>query len=215
MSEPAQVRVPLNRIRKATAKAMAVSAGIPQFTIERDVATAPLVELRARRKAAGLPGTVSDFLVAACAHALRDHPHVNASFDGDELVVHPQINVGTAVALDDGLIVPCVIDADCRSLAELAAERQRLDASARTGSLKPREIFSTTFTISNLGPLGVDRFRALVTPPQTAILAVGRLTETMSVSLSCDHRSIDGAPAARFLAAISDRLEEPAWQEQL
>jgi pyruvate dehydrogenase E2 component (dihydrolipoamide acetyltransferase) len=210
-----ETRLPLNRIRRATAKAMRASADVPQFTLDRDVATASLTELRARHKDAGLPGTISDFLVAACAHALRDHPHLNASFDDDSLVLHPDVNVGTAVALDDGLIVPCVVGADRRSLAELAAERQRLDAAARAGSLKPNEIFATTFTISNLGPLGVDRFRALVTPPQAAILAVGRFGETVSLALSCDHRAVDGAPAARFLATIATRLEETAWLEDL
>jgi pyruvate dehydrogenase E2 component (dihydrolipoamide acetyltransferase) len=215
MSQHEETRVPLNRIRKATAKAMVASAAVPQFTLERDIPTAALVALRARRKSAGLPGSFSDFLVAACAHALREHPHLNASFDDDALVLHPDVNVGSAIALDDGLIVPCIVKADRRSLAELASERQRLDAAARGGSLKPQEIFATTFTISNLGPLGIDRFRALVTPPQAAILAVGSFRETVSVSLSCDHRAVDGAPAARFLGAIADRLEDPAWQEEL
>jgi pyruvate dehydrogenase E2 component (dihydrolipoamide acetyltransferase) len=203
------VRVPLNRIRRATAKAMQASAAVPQFSLERDVATEPLVELRAKRRTSGEAGTITDFIVAACAHALPDHRGLNASFDEDAVVLHGDVNIGLAVALDDGLIVPCIVNADRLGLAELATERERLDAAARAGSLKPHEIFSTTFTISNLGTLGVDRFRALVAPPQAAILAVGAVRETVSLTLSCDHRAVDGAPAARFLRAVAEHLEAP------
>ena len=154
---------------------------------------------------------------AACARSLVDHQHVNASFDRDAIIRHPSINVAVAVSLDDGLIAPSIQDADRLTLTELAAERLRLTDAAQAGTLTPHETLSATFTISNLGPLGVRRFRALVVPPQAAILAVGMITPEAlcSLSLSCDHRVVDGAPAARFLMEVSARLEHPQWIEQL
>lgn len=226
---PAEVeREPLGQIRRATAKVMTASAAVPQFTLERAVAAAPLLELREEIKAASGSASLSDFLVAACAHSLRSHPYLNASFDDDAVVHRPQINVGNAIAIDDGLVAPCIEEADTLGLEELAAERKRLLESARAGTLTPAELLNATFTISNLGPFGVDRFRALVTPPQSAILAVGALTpgvvandgeyalgQTINLSLSCDHRVVDGAPAAEFLAEIASRLGDPAWMLDL
>ena len=145
----------------------------------------------------------------ACARALREHPGVNASFGEDCVIVHERVNIGLALALDDGLTVPVILDADARGLEGLAAERLRLAEAARTRALRAEEIFAGTFSISNLGPLGVDRFQALVLPPQAAILAVGSLRETVSLSGSFDHRAVDGAPAARFLATVARLLAEP------
>ena len=147
----------------------------------------------------------------ACARALREHPGVNASYGDDCVIVHERVNIGLALALDDGLTVPVILDADTRTLEGLASERLRLAEAARTRSLRPEEIFAGTFSISNLGPLGVDRFQALVLPPQAAILAVGSLRDTVSLSGSFDHRAVDGAPAARFLATIASLLAEPGW----
>ena len=128
----------------------------------------------------------------------------------------PRINIAHAVATDDGLTVPCLHDADRRSLANLARLRADLDARARAGRLRPEELFDTTFTISNLGPLGVRRFQALVLPPQAAILAVGAPYDgEISLVLTVDHRVLDGAPAARFLGSVADRVSEPAWMEAL
>src|SRR5581483_3590314 len=147
-----------------------------------------------------LGGSITDVLTAACARALRAHPGVNASFDGDAIVRHREINVGLAVALDDGLLSPAILRADELDLAALAEERTRLVAAARAGRLSGAELSAATFTISNLGPFGIDRFQSLVVPPQAAILAVGaiRADATVSLCLSCDHRVLDGAPVARF-----------------
>lgn len=217
-------RVPLNRIRRATARAMTASAAVPQFTLDRSVRVDALMQLRERRRAAGQDGSVSDLITAAVAAALRRHPDVNASFDGDAIVRHEQINVGLAIALEDGLVVAAIHDADSHSVSDLAAERRRLDAAARAGRLRPEETMDSTFTISNLGPLEIDRFQAVVVPPQAAILAVGAARpalvpgsdppvwgRAMALTVTCDHRVLDGAPAARFLATVTDSLESPDW----
>jgi pyruvate dehydrogenase E2 component (dihydrolipoamide acetyltransferase) len=210
-----QGRRPLTRMRRSIVKAMEASALVPQFTVERDVDVAPLAHRRERY--AGSGAGLSDVLVAASARALVAHPEVNASFDTDAIVEHDVRNIGLAIALPDGLIAPAIKDADALTLPEIAGERRRLAAAAAAGTLGPDDLFSTTFTISNLGPLGVRRFRALVVPPQAAILAVGAITERdeLSLALSCDHRVLDGAPAARFLAAVAELLEAPGWADEL
>jgi len=212
----ADERVPLSRMRRAIVATMSLSAQTPQFTLDRTVDLSRLVSLRAELAAAGAPVSVSDVLTAACARALRAHPMVNASFDEDAIVVHSRVNIGLAVALPEGLVSPAIFDADRLSLAELAAERQRLRDGAMAGKLRGEALFGATFTISNLGTYGVDRFRALVIPPQAAILAVGALqtrgeSSAMQVSLSCDHRVLDGAPAAEFLGTVAKALEHPDW----
>ena len=204
-------RVELTGLRRGTVRSMSVSAVVPQFTLQRDVPTAGLREVRNALKRGDGPATLTDVMTMACARALREHPGVNASYTEDCVIVHERINVGLALALDDGLTVPVILDADARTLAELATERLRLAEAARTRALRTEEIFAGTFSISNLGPLGVDRFQALVLPPQAAILAVGSLRETVSLSASFDHRAVDGAPGARFLAAIARLLEKPGW----
>jgi pyruvate dehydrogenase E2 component (dihydrolipoamide acetyltransferase) len=163
------------------------------------------------------PPSYADVVVAAVARALADHPQLNASFAEDAILVHTVCNVAIGIALADGLIAPAIRGADTLDLAAIAAERRRLTAAAEGGSLTPEEIFSPTFTVSNLGPFGVRRFRALVVPPQAAILALGALTASseISLSLSCDHRVVDGAPAARFLGDVVERLQAPAWLDDL
>lgn len=206
----------LSRLRRATVKVVERSATVPQFTVERPVPAAPLLELRAGRKERGLGGSVSDMLAAACAAALREHPEANGRYEEGAIVLNPAINLAHAIALDEGLTVPCIHGADELSLAGLAERRVDLDERARSGRLAPEELFDTTFTISNLGPLGVRRFQALVLPPQAAILAVGAVHDgEISLVLSSDHRVLDGAPAALFLGAIARRLEEPSWMERL
>jgi pyruvate dehydrogenase E2 component (dihydrolipoamide acetyltransferase) len=212
----ADERVPLSRMRRAIVATMSLSAQIPQFTLDRTVDLTQLVARRSELAARGTPVSVTDVLTAACARALRAHPALNASFDEDAIVIHGRVNVGLAVAVPGGLVSPAIFDADRLTLAELAAERQRLRDGAVAGKLRGEVLFGATFTISNLGTYGIDRFRALVIPPQTAILAVGALRQhdgapVMSLSLSCDHRVIDGAPAAEFLGTIAEALEQPAW----
>src|SRR6476469_11109716 len=204
-------RVELTGLRRGTVRSMSVSAVVPQFTLQRDVATEGLREVRKALKRGAGAATLTDVITMACARALREHPGVNSSYGDDCVMLHERINIGLALALDDGLTVPVILDADARSLEGLASERLRLAEAARDRSLRPEEIFAGTFSISNLGPLGVDRFQALVLPPQAAILAVGSLRETVSLSGSADPRTDDSAPAARPLATIARLLAEPGW----
>ena len=220
MSAPAAAAtlVPLTRLRKAIAKTMTASALVPQFTVEQDVPFDEVQWWRRRQwKADGVRVSVADVLVAATARALRAHPGVNASWTDDGVLLHADVNVGVAVALPDGLVAPAVFRTDALSLPELAAERRRLTAAARAGQLTPGELLSATFTVSNLGTFGVSRFRALVVPPQAAILAVGGLRPdgTVTLALSCDHRVLDGAPGAEFLRDLTRSLVEPAWLDDL
>lgn len=204
-------RVELTNLRRGTVRSMSVSAVVPQFTLQRDVPTAGLRDLRRALKSSGRGATLTDVITMACARALREHPAVNASYGDDCVIEHERVNIGLALALEHGLTVPVIMDADTRTLEGLSSERLRLADAARVRSLRPEEIFAGTFSISNLGPLGVDRFQALVLPPQAAILAVGSLRDTVSLSASFDHRAVDGAPGARFLATIARLLAEPAW----
>ena len=215
MSEPS--RRPLSRMRRAIAKSMTASALVPQFTIECDARLGLLAAWRDEVAASGARISYSDAIVAAAARALRSHPVLNSSFADDAILEHGEVNVGFALDLPEGLIAPAIRRADTLSLPELAAERARLAAAARDGTLTPDDVFSATFTVSNLGPLGVRRFRALVVPPQAAILALGAVTDEwlMSLSLSCDHRVVDGAPAARFLTELVGLLEDPVWLDEL
>lgn len=199
-------RVPLTPMRRAIAELMTASAQVPQFTLEATVS----VDRRKR----SLEVSYSTVVLATCARILREFPVVNSSFDGDSLIEHADINIGIAVALEHGLIVPVIRHADRRTLGELDGERRRLVGAAREESLGANDLIGGTFSVSNLGPLGIERFRALVLPPQAAILAVGAVRQDrLALSLSCDHRVLDGEPAARFLTGIVDRLEHLDWLE--
>jgi pyruvate dehydrogenase E2 component (dihydrolipoamide acetyltransferase) len=198
-------------MRRAIAKSMTASAAIPQFAIEMVLNAAPLTEARRRASVDSRP-SYADAVVASAAVALRDHPWLNASLGAEGIVRHEEINVAIAIAIDGGLVSPAIEDADRLSPVQLAAERIRLTASAHAGTLSPRELLSATFTVSNLGPLGVRRFNALVIPPQVAILATGALErDEIALTLSVDHRVVDGAPAARFLGQIRSQLEDRDW----
>lgn len=215
----AEHREPLSRMRRAIAERMSLSAReVPQFAISRDV---DMSAANDRRVAAG--ASYTDVIVAACAQALRTHPRLRARFDGDALVVVEGVHVGIAVAVADGLIVPVIRDADRKDLAALSREREELERGARSGKLRADALSGGVFTVSNLGPQGVDRFTALVNPPEAAILAVGRVADRvvvrdgapavrpmLSLTLSVDHRVADGAAAARFLAEVAERLESGA-----
>jgi pyruvate dehydrogenase E2 component (dihydrolipoamide acetyltransferase) len=196
-------------MRRTIARTMTISAGIPQFTIEREVDTTALATSRGS-------ASITDLLIAACARGLRSHPRLNASYTEDGILEHDAVNVGLAINLTDGLIVPAIMDADRLDLRAIASERERLTAAANAGRLRPEEVLNTTFTISNLGPVGVRRFQALVVPPQAAILAVGAVTpeQRMSLCLSCDHRIVDGLPAALFLRDVVEYLERPPPREE-
>ncbi len=204
--------VPLTRLRSAVAKTVTASAAIPQFTVEYDVEVAAMAAVRPQ-----LPPSVSytDMVHAAAARALTRHRRLNASWADHGIVEHASINLGFALAMEsqDGLVVPSILGADRLSPAELAERRRTLTEAAREGRLKPVDVFSTTFTVSNLGPTGVSRFRALVLPPQAAILAVAATSArgTMTLALSCDHRVVDGLPAALFLRDVAELLQDPSW----
>ena len=209
-------REPLSRMRRAIAERMTRSVREqPQFSISRDVDMSAANEARTKAGA-----SYTDAIVAACAKALRDHPRLRGRIEDDALVISDAIHVGIAIALDDGLLVPVLRDADRKDLSELARERERLEQHARAGRLAQHELGGAVFTVSNLGTLGVDRFTAIVNPPEAAILALGRVTDRViakdgsalvrpvaTLTLSVDHRVADGATAARYLTAVAERLE--------
>jgi len=209
-------REPLSRMRRAVAEAMTRSVReAPQFSISRDV---DMGNADRRRKAAG--ASYTDVIVSAAAKALRAHPRLRSRLDGDALVTTERIDVGIAIALDAGLIVPVVRDAETKGLAALKDERERLEAAVRSGHAPGDAFGGAAITVSNLGTLGVDRFTAIVNPPEAAILAVGRVADRVTVvggaptvrpiaslTLSVDHRVADGADAARYLADVVKELE--------
>ena len=195
----------------------------PHFYLVREVNVARLVSwLASARKQTGARITYTDLLVKLVAATLAQHPRVNVSWKDGALERHAEVNIGLAVALEDGLVVPVIARADTLGLAEIAQRREDLVARAQAGKLRPADIQGGVFTISNLGMYGVDAFSAIVNPPQAAILAVGRIADrvvpvngqpavqpTMILTLSCDHRALDGARGAQFLGALADVVEEP------
>jgi len=195
----------------------------PHFYLVREVNVSRLVSwLDKARKQTGAHITYTDLLVKLVAAALSQHPRVNASWKDGTIVQNADINIGLAVAIDDGLVVPVVHRADTLRLAEIAARREDVVSRAQAGRLRPADIQGGGFTISNLGMYGVDAFNAIVNPPQAAILAVGRIADrvvavngqpavqpAMVLTLSCDHRALDGARGAQFLGALADLIEEP------
>ena len=220
--------VPFAGIRKVVAERLTDSLRtMAQVTIAREVEAGGLVDRRAAlaagfEAATGIRLTYTDLLVKEVAELLADHPLLNATLTEQGIVCPPAVHMGVAVALEDGLIVPVVRDAGGRPLAELARDRVDLAAKAQAGTLTMDEVEGGTFTISNLGSFGADAFTPIVNPPQCAILGVGRIVDkpvavqgavevrpTMWLSLTFDHRIVDGAPAARFLQQLGDRLGAP------
>jgi pyruvate dehydrogenase E2 component (dihydrolipoyllysine-residue acetyltransferase) len=195
----------------------------PHFYLVREVNVSRLVTWRERAsKQTGVRLTYTDLLVRLVAAALARQPRVNVSWKDGAIVQNAEINIGLAVAIDDGLVVPVLHRADVLSLAEIATHREDLVSRAQAGKLRPADIQGGSFTISNLGMYGVDAFDAIVNPPQAAILAVGRIADrvvavntqpavqpTIVLTLSCDHRALDGARGAQFLGALADLIEEP------
>ncbi|MCI0714373.1 MAG: 2-oxo acid dehydrogenase subunit E2 [Chloroflexi bacterium] len=196
---------------------------IPHFYLRREVDASRLVAWRAALMKRGIEKiTYTDLLVKLVAQALHQYPQVNAMWLDDTIVFNDHINIGLAVAVEDGLVVPVIHDADRCSLAELASRRETIVARAHDGKLSLDDIQGGTFTISNLGMYGVDSFSAIVNPPQAAILAVGRIADRavpvngqltirpqMTLNLSCDHRVVDGARGAKFLDTLAELIEEP------
>lgn len=222
---PANVPVSetLTAMRATIARRLLESTqGIPHYRLSGDVQMTALLARRAELDSASTPVSINDLLVRACALTLREHPALNAQFDGVELLKFPHADICVAVATDNGLITPIVRNADTLTPADIGRIMSSLTASARAGRLTRAEITGGTFTISNLGMFGVERFDAIINPPQVGILAVGAITERLvlrdgqpaaakfaTLTLSCDHRVVDGAVGARFLAQLRDHIERP------
>jgi pyruvate dehydrogenase E2 component (dihydrolipoamide acetyltransferase) len=219
--------VPFTQLRKTIARRMTEAWQAPTFQIAMAADMTAAIALRealvARLREGEPKPTFSDVLTKACAVALLRHRAVNAHYAGDAVRIFPTANVGFAVAVDGGLVVPVIRTAERKTIAELAAARIELVGRARSGALRMEDFEDGTFTISNLGMFGVDRFVAVLNPPQAAILAVGAIEERavvrsgelvarplMEMTLTCDHRSIDGATASEFLGTVKAFLEEPA-----
>lgn len=222
--------VPLSQMRKTIAKRLQQSMQTaPHFYVTVSVDATRLLQLRAQINeyaatlAEPVKVSVNDIVVKAVATTLTRMPQVNGSFDGERILYKKRVNVGMAVALEQGLIVPVVRDADKRGLIDLARESRRLAEAARGGKLKPEEMQGGTFTVSNLGMYDVESFTAIINPPESAILAVGSIIPTpvatpdrqvvvqdqMKMTLSSDHRALDGVIAARFLQQLKQLLEQP------
>lgn len=198
-------------------------ATVPHFFLFREVDAGRLVAWREQHQQhATMEVTYSDLLVKLTAAALQKHPRVNARWENEAVVFNSAINIGLAVAIDDGLVVPVIHGADGLSVDEIAARRAAVVARARAGKLRPEDLRGGTFTISNLGMYAVDGFVAIVNAPQAAILAVGRIVQrvvpvggvpgvrpVLALNLSCDHRIVDGARGAQFLEALATLIEDP------
>jgi pyruvate dehydrogenase E2 component (dihydrolipoamide acetyltransferase) len=219
-------RVDASRLQQLVARRMAESkATIPHFQVQTEVAMDAAIALRTGLKASANGEAVpslNDFIVKACAIALRQHPRANGSYADGGFELHGRINIGVAVAGEDALVVPVVLDADTKSLGGIARETRRLAARVRSGEISPPELSGGTFTVSNLGMFGMTAITPVINPPQAAILGVGALRETlarvdgeivdrtlMTLTLSCDHRILYGADAARLLADVRTLLETP------
>ena len=223
-------RIQLSGMRKIIAQRLVESLGpVPHFYLTIDINAGPLMEAREELKSAGEGAdaakiTVNDFVLKAAVMAALKVPRVNASFDNDAIVQYADVDLGVAVAIEDGLLTPVIRAAQDKSLREISSLAKDLAHRARNKRMKPEEFQGGTFTVSNLGGMGVDNFSAVINPPQGFILAVGKVTKTaivddsdqimvgyrMSITMSCDHRVIDGALGAEYLKEVRHLLENPA-----
>ena len=223
-------RIQLSGMRKIIAQRLVESLGpVPHFYLTIDVNAGPLMEAREELKSAGegtdaAKITVNDFVLKAAVMAAVKVPRVNASFDNDAILQYADVDLGVAVAIEDGLLTPVIRAAQDKSLREISALAKDLAHRARNKRMKPEEFQGGTFTVSNLGGLGIDSFSAVINPPQGFILAVGKVTKIpvvddcdqvmvghrMSITMSCDHRAIDGALGAEYLKELRHLLENPA-----
>ncbi len=227
VGSPGSLETP-STVWRVMAEHMTISwATVPHFYLIREVDASNLIEWRTRivsmvEKRSGIKPTYTDLLVKLIGFTLREHPRVNSAWANGNIQLNNNVNVGIAAAIGDGLIVPVIRHADSSSISEIAAQRKDLIERAQNRKLRPVDISDGTFTLSNLGMYNVDVFNAIVNTPQAAILAVGRIAERvvpvngqpairsmMTVSLSCDHRVVDGARAAQFLDNLANLIEEP------
>ncbi|GAB4242897.1 MAG: pyruvate dehydrogenase complex dihydrolipoamide acetyltransferase [Candidatus Methylacidiphilales bacterium] len=224
-------RLALTNMRKTIARRLLESkTQIPHFYVEYEIDAGPVSALRASLNAGfeQLPKpfklSLNDFVLKAVAEAIRQAPAINASFEGDAIRQYGAVHLAFGVAIPDGLITPVIRDAQAKNLKQISDEAKALTAKARDGKLLPQEYTGGTFTVSNMGMYGVDRFSAIINPPQAAILAVGNAVKKpvvnerdeivvghrMALVLSADHRVVDGAVAAQFMQALRNLLENPA-----
>ena len=215
--------VPNTPMRSTIARRLTeAKSSIPHFYLQVELDVDAMLRLRRELKSLGQRVSLNDMVLRACALALARVPEVNSSWGSDAITYHQNIDVGFAVALPDGLITPVIRGTNNKSLTEISAEARSLAGKARDKRLQPAEYQGATFTISNLGMMGIERFTAIINPPGTAILAVGAAVEkpvvrdgeivvgrTMIATLSCDHRVVDGATGARFLGALRELIEQP------
>ena len=201
----------------------------PHFFLVRDIDAGALNEAREKfgpaiERERGVKLTHTDLLVALVARALAKHPKMNASYVGQGIKLNPAVNISVAMAVKDGVVGAVIPKADSTSLADIAVQRRDLTERARSGKLKPADVAGGTFTITNLGMYNVDAFNAIILPPQAAILAVGRIGDRvvavngqpgirpmLTMTLSSDHRVVDGAQAALFLADLAEALRNPVF----
>jgi pyruvate dehydrogenase E2 component (dihydrolipoamide acetyltransferase) len=222
-------RIALSRLQQLVARRMAeAKATIPEFQVQTEVEMTAAVAFRAQLKelaeSQGLPApSLNDLIVKTCALCLRRHPRANGSYADGAFELHDRVNVGVAVAAEDALVVPVIHNADSKTLGQIASESRRLAESVRAGTITPPELSGATFTVSNLGMYGMTAITPVINPPQAAILGVGAIRDVLardgggeivdrkllSLTLSCDHRILYGADAAKFLAAIKQLLESP------
>ena len=223
-------RVPLTGMRRVIAERLLASkTQLPHFYLSIEVDASSLMRLRkelnSANEAAGLPKlTVNDFVLLAVARAASSHPYINASWAGDAIIQFASVNISVAVAVDEGLVTPVIRDANKLSLKEISVTVKDLAKRARDKKLKPEEYQGGTITVSNLGAYGIEQFFAIINPPQAAILAVGAIVkkpavnakneivmgERMTISLSGDHRVVDGAVGAEYLSTLRKLIENPA-----
>lgn len=217
--------IPLSAMRRTIAKRLSESTGpIPHFYLTADFDVTNLVSMRQQLiDMSGAKVSLNDFLIRAIALALRHHPQVNASWGDDAITQHGEVHIGVAVATPEGLITPVIRDADDKSVLDIATEVRALAEKAKNRKLKPEEYQGSTFTISNLGAWGIEEFTAIINPPNAAILAIGAaearavvddnrqivVRDRMKVTMSCDHRIIDGATGAEFLKTLRQYVEQP------
>ena len=217
--------IPLTQIRKTIARRLAESLGpVPTFYLTTEFDMERAAEMRAALKEIGEEFKVSfnDIVLKAVANALADHPEVNAHWMVDRIRHFNRVHIGMAVAIEEGLITPVVFDADRKTLPEISREAKQLAELARQRKLTPQQYTGSTFSVSNLGMLDIEHFTAIINPPEAGILAIGAVAEKpvvldgkivarqkMKVTMSCDHRVIDGATGARFLQSLRRLIENP------
>jgi pyruvate dehydrogenase E2 component (dihydrolipoamide acetyltransferase) len=217
--------IPLSAMRRTIAKRLGESTGpIPHFYLTAEYDVTNLISVRQQMlEITGVKVSLNDFIIRGIALALRHHPAVNASWGDDAITQHGEVHVGVAVATPDGLITPVIRNADQKSVADIATEVRALADKAKNRRLKPDEYQGSTFTISNLGAWGIEHFTAIINPPNAAILAIGAaeprpvvdanrqivVRDRMNVTLSCDHRIVDGALGADFLKTLRQYIEQP------